>query len=257
MAIIPSDNLTLIQLREKIARQNGRYDLVNVDWTDNGLDYYINAGSRFLDSYRLTPKSYKWLKKDIAVGDYFITTRRLLALKEVWMRDVSATWQLTKKSLGYMKEQYAGDISGIANGRPTYFSRVVTGLAPEQKALTSANYTAEFTYGAEGIIFSDQDEGHYKHAGILWMPPTSGIYTIEILGQYMSDPLSLEADKNFWTVQFPDVLLEATNMIIEQTYRNSAGVKDRMRAIDNYLMGLDHNLVEEEVSGRNQMDEEN
>ena len=254
---MPSDNLTLVQLRQKIAEQDGRLDLVNIDWTDNGLDYYINAGSRFLDSYRLTPKSYKWLKKDIAVGDYFISVERLLALKEVWMRDATTGWQLVKKSLGYIKENYPGAVSGIGSGLPTYFARVVTGLAPEQRALTSVNYTNEFTFGSEDIIFSDQDDGHYKHAGILWMPPTSGIYTIEILGQFMSDPLVAETDRNFWTTQFPEVLMEATNMIIEKTYRNTAGVKDRMGAIDNYLIGLDHNLVEEEISGRNQMDEEN
>ncbi len=254
---MPNDNLTLIQLRQIMAEQDGRYDLVNADWTDNGLDYYINAGARFLDSYRLTPKSYKWLKKDIIAGDYFVAVERLLALKEVWMRDATQGWQLTKKSLGYIKEQYPGAVSGISNGQPTYFVRVVTGLAPEQKALTSANYTDEFTFGFEDMIFSDQDTGHYKHAGILWMPPSDGAYTIEILGQFMSDPLTADADRNFWTTQFPEILMAAANMVIEETYRNSSGVKDRMRAIDNYLIGLDHDLVEEEISGRNQMDEEN
>lgn len=251
------DNLKLSEIRKLIAKQNGRYDLVNADWTDNGLDYYINAGSRFLDSYRLSPKSFKWYKKDITSGDYFVALERLLALKEVWMRSSSATWILEKISLGQLKSEYPGQISNLSNGTPRYFCRVVTGLAPEQKALTSLDYSAQFTHGFEDIIFSDQDGGHYKHSGIMWMPPTDGDYTLEVLGQFMSDPLVAETDRNYWTVQFPEILLEATNLIIEKTYRNTSGVNDRMTAIDNYLLGLDHDLVEEELGGRNQMSEDN
>ena len=196
-------SLTLVGLRQKIVEQNGRYDLVvdSTDWADNGLDHYINAGLKYLDNHALTPKAYAWYRQDFAVNDYKLKFKNCLSIKEVWI--ITATddrWQLTKRSLGYMQDlYYKYSIADGDAGNPINYCETVPRLAPEQKALTSSNYTAEFTYDWELVIFADEGP-QYEYMGIWFMPKAETAGTISVLGRFMADPLSSDTDKNFWRV---------------------------------------------------------
>lgn len=247
----------LLTLRELIVKQNGRYDLVNAPlFTNNGLDHYIQGGLRYLDNHQLSPKAYAWYKKDIVVGDYSILVQDMLSTKEVWMVNAADDrWQLDKRSLGWMKEEYYDySIASSDSGTPIDYCETVSRLAPSQRALTSLNYDAEFTYGWEEVILED-DGPQYTYRKLWWMPKADAVATVEILGRFKSDPLSSDADTNYWLENYPEILIEATNLMLEQTYRNSTGMRDRMLSINDHLIGLDHNLVEADISGVNQMEE--
>ncbi|KKL84157.1 hypothetical protein LCGC14_1967520 [marine sediment metagenome] len=250
-------SLTLIQLRQQIVEQNGRYDLTDGSWADNGIDYYINAGLRYLDNHQLSPKSHAWYKQDFVIDDFRMKVQNLLSIKEVWMvTTASDRWQLTKRALGYMMETYYKySIAVSDSGIPIDFCMAVPRLAPEQKDLTTLNYDAEFTYGWENILFADEDSGHFGYRLISWMPKADTAGTIEILGVFQSDPLTANGQYNFWTKNYEEVVIEATNLMLEHTYRNTQGVNDRMLAITDLLTGVDHNLVEEDISSQVQMEE--
>ena len=250
-------SLTLIKLRQKIVEQNGRYDLTDGSWADVGIDYYINAGIRYLDRHQLSPKSYAWYKQDFAVDSYKQKIQNLLSVKEVWMvNSASDRWQLDKRALGYMMENYDDySIATSDSGTPIDFCMAVPRLAPEQKALTTSDYTDEFTLGWETLLFADEDSGHFGYRLIWWMPKADVAGTLEVLGLFESEKLTADAQYNFWTKEHPETVIEATNLMLEQTYRNTQGVKDRMLNITDLLTGLDHTLVEEDLSDVVQMAE--
>jgi len=250
--------MTLLELRTQFIKQNGRFDLVvdTTDYEDDGADYYINAGVRYLDNHAMNPKSYAWYKYDFVVNDHRILVPGLLSAKEVWMvNSADDRRQLTKQSLGYMKDYYSDYSIAVSNsGTPTDWCMAVARLAPEQSDRTSLNYEDHFTYGWEDIIFTD-DGPHYSYRLVWWMPKADTAGTVEILGRFKANTLSVDGDINFWTSEYPEVLIEAANLALEATYRNTAGMQDRENYINQLLLGIDHTLVEEEISGVNQMSE--
>ena len=50
--------MNLLQIRTKFRDISGRFDLVNSDYSDNGADFYINEGRKFLDRLGEVQKSW-------------------------------------------------------------------------------------------------------------------------------------------------------------------------------------------------------
>ena len=248
-------DLSLIKLRQVIAERNGRYDLVNPStWANTGIDYYINAACRYLDTHLLSPKSFAWYRKDIIVGQYKDKIKHLLAVKEVWMMKADGKYMLDPRSLGYIRDNYYKVMASETTGTPIDFAHAVDRISPEQKALKTSDYTGDFTWDFEDVIFSDEGP-HYEYTQIIWGPPSDAVYTLSVLGRFLSEILTADTDKNFYTVVHPDLLVLTTNLMIESSYRNTQGYKDREASIKDILVGLDHMQVEEEISGVNQMNE--
>ena len=55
-------------LRKKFCELSGRYDLINADLTDNGADFYINAGQSHLDRMQNTGQMKAKYIKQITAG---------------------------------------------------------------------------------------------------------------------------------------------------------------------------------------------
>jgi hypothetical protein len=276
-----------------------------------------------LDNRQPTPQSTKRYQTDISSGDIFAKVQNLRAVKEVWMMNSDGRFQLTKKPLGWIREEYAEESSSLDTGEPLYYAETVIGLSPSQDTAERSDYTTsansqaftsqtsvtvthnlgfypyvwiedengnaiegfiqhtstnEFTVtfgvaqsgvihyaGAEGtklFTYDDEDlvlysEGpYYGYRGIVWMPPADGTYTLEIWGTFFEKILTSDEDKNFWSVVYPEILLKAASYVLETTYRNTAGMRDWLNAIDLDLQGIDHNLVDQDISGINQMEED-
>ena len=61
---------------------------------------------------------------------------------------------------------------------------------------------------------------------ILFMPPASQDYSVEIWGEFKNIPLNTEGSYNWWTVEHPDLVIEAARAIYErQGHRNVSGAK--------------------------------
>lgn len=234
-------------LVSRFKEMTGRYDL-----SDSDVYFFLDKGQRILDRKVNAPVGFAWHKEDVSSGAGFLTFRNCRAVKEVWVYDADGRSQLERKSLGWIMEQ-----TDVDNGRPAYYAPAVIRLEPSQYSLTSSNYTNEFTYGSDGILFSDQAaEGVAVYNGVVWLPKTDGAYTVEVLGLFMSNPIVDGTEKTFWTEEEPHLLVLAAAYVLETFYRNEAGASAIMSQLNEMIMLIDKDNVEQEIAGITQMEEE-
>jgi hypothetical protein len=93
-----------------------------------------------------------------------------------------------------------------------------------------------------------------EYRTILIAPPPEVEGTIQVEGEFYSDPISYDIDDNFWSINHPLTLVHMALMILEETYRNTEGAKDWEAAIDRVVVPLNMDIVEEEVYGINEME---
>jgi hypothetical protein len=248
--------MSLLTVRRDFAKLSGRHDLVTNFaggvYTDNGADFFLDGGQRMLDRKAGFLRSYAWYKKDVAIGTYKLIFQKSAVIKEVWAKCSSeARYQLDKKDLEWMREEYGDDYSSLDKATPLYYSPLVINLAPTQSGLTGTTYTTEFTRDAEELSLPTDDYAAYS--GILFMPPVDEAYTISVLGRFESKTLT-EDVKTWWTEVHPDILVLAGLWSLERFYRNSEGQRDYMLAIQDAVNDLDKDLVEQEVQDIDEME---
>ena len=106
-------------LRQKFVEMSGRYDLVNATWEDNGADFFINAGQRFLDRVSTYGKGAAKNVQSIAAGTIIVKSANLRAVNNVWAgNSTDGLVKLTRYSLSELKEYYfsnAGNASVLGS----------------------------------------------------------------------------------------------------------------------------------------------
>lgn len=244
--------MELLDIRTKFIEISGRFDLVvdTTDYADDGADFFIKAGQRYLDSKVNTHKSLARFQKDLTSGDYKLVFKHSRSIREVYASNADGKYELEKKTLTWLRNEYAEDFSEIDGNSPLYYAPAILGLSPEQDDLSDSTYTDEFTYDEEGIKFGD----HYSYNGIIILPPVDETFTITVFGDFFSKPLTSDTDKNYWSVNYPDLLIYAAMYSLEKFYRNTEGMKDMMLAINDIMEGIDHDIVAQESSGINIME---
>ena len=256
--------MSLNDVRQQFATLSGRHDLVadfSGDDFDNassgiGADFFLDAGQKMLDRKASLRKLYGWYKKDLTSGEYKLKIQQACVIKEVWaMPADSSRYQIEKKDYNWIRKTYGDTYTDLTVSSPIVYCPLVMNLSPEQAALTSSNYTDDFTYDAEEILFADQDDtttDHYNHHGILLMPPADETYTVSILARFRSIKLTADV-KTVWTEVHPEILVLAGLYSLESFYRNTEGMKDYMSAIVDHLNDLDKDVVEEEAQDLDSM----
>jgi len=240
--------MDLLDIRKAFVQASGRFDLV-VDTThyvnnsaNIGADFFINAGLRLLDSLEGSmPSSYR---KDISAGDYKLTFKYARAIDRVDIMNADGRKTLTPVRLETLRETYPLDPDKIGRGTPLMYAPMKGFLSPEQKSLTLANFSTEFTYDHYGVIFG---ASRYQYNGILFMPPADTTYTVTVWGWFFN-ALEEDDDVCWWSENYPEVVIMAAQCVVEMFYRNSSGVADWMSAITQYLRGVDIDRVREEIS---------
>ena len=241
--------MNLKELRTQFVKRNGRYDLVvdNVAWADNGADFYINAGQRYIDRLDTVKKSEGRAFKPMASGDYYVTFPFCRAVKEVWVLDADGQKQAKKVDYDKLRGYFASRQSQLSTGSPSYYYPAGIRLVPESDRLTIDELGSMIDW-THVII-----DPSYNYNAVMMFPPADGAYTIEIVGLFYSPELSADVDKSFWSTVHPEILLMAANRQMEIDYRNTAGVKDWEAAIQSEILGLGKDLVEEHIADVSQM----
>jgi len=241
--------MNLKELRTQFVKRNGRYDLVvdSTDWVDNGADFYINAGQRYIDRLDTVHKSSGRTFVELAGGSYYATFPFCRAVQEVWVLDGDGQKKLEKVDYDKLRGYYADRQSQIGTGEPTYYFPAGIRLVPESDRLTIDELDSMIDW-THVII-----DPSYNYNGVMLFPPADGAYTLEIAGLFYSPELSSDADTSFWGTVHPEILLMAANRQLEIDYRNTAGVKDWEMAIQQEILGLGKDLVEEHIAEVNQM----
>lgn len=243
--------MNLLQIRTKLMELSGRFELVvdapNNDYTDNGADFFIYEGQKFLDRLDETQKSWASCFRFIEIGKFSTSVPYCRAIKEVWAMSSSARWQLEKKDL---QDLIAGYLTGLPSSRdqgtPLYYSPGITRHIPEDVTMDSFESFI-------GWIDVPIGNAHEYNTIILNVPAEERL-ALDIKGLFYTNELTADADENYWSVNHPSLLLMAAQRTMEVFNRNTQGVNDWSNAIATEIKQLGMDLVEELITEVSQME---
>jgi len=238
--------MNLIQLRTKLRELSGRFDLVNEDYSDNGADFFIYEGQKFLDRLDETQKSWASCFRFIEIGGFAVQFPYCRAIKEVWIGSTSARWKLDKIDLQDLITDYlTGMPAQRSTGTPLYYSPGITRYIPEDATVD----TFESYLGWVDIPSGNAHE----YNTVLLNVPTCEKIVVDIKGLFYTSQLVNDEDKNHWSVNHPMLLIMAAQRQMEVINRNTQGVNDWNNSISIEAKQLGMDLVEELIAEVSQM----
>ena len=257
--------MTLLATRQHLVELSGRYDLVidGLNWANNGADFFIQSGQRWLDRIATISKSLSKYYKTLAIGAWYDLIPHCRSIREVWVSNSDGNkWKLTKRDLGDI--MYYSDNTGVTL-RPALIpvDARESGLLRDPAQLTNSapiNYTPIILRSMPQSIgtvkidqfgpasYSDATQNYYNLDGIMFLPPVTAGHILEITGQFYQPKLVADTDQNFWTEQEEFTLVLAACRAIEVSMRNQQGVADWESAVMSELRGLEFDEVEEETA---------
>jgi hypothetical protein len=237
--------MDLLGIRQQFIRTSGRLDLVTTESddydVDNGSDFFINSGVRFLDRKYLTAKTRASIFEELAIGSWYFTFPNCSYVEEVWCNDTAGRWKLTKYPYQTIKENYSEPVSESESGPPQFYSPIWI----RSNDVNTIDSPSDFE--SLGTFFNYvklSDNGSFN--GVIFTPKTDVAYNIEIVGKFTSAELVDNTDTNYWTVTSPEILIKAALYQLEVFNRNTEGAKDWLNAIETETLGLEFDLVMEE-----------
>ena len=241
------------ELRLKLRELTGRRDLIDADGRDNGIDFYINNGLRFLDDQLPVNACLSRRVYQVAASAYTITVQDARSIKDVWAYDEGNDNRIpmVKRDLNWLRSRYTQDWASLSTGVPQYYAINIDRLDPANWSTTTLSSS---TYSDVADIRYGNAEQAYRLTGILFLPPSNGTYTFNVVGAFYS-PRIEDSAFNFWTVNYPEALILAAQRSMEALlYRNPEGVKGYESALAPILNGIDYNAVETEMADIQRID---
>jgi len=235
---------TLAHIRQNFVELSGRFDLVrDTDtYADNGANFFIQAANRWLDSRQENPTQTKSYRKDLLPGGYKLDIENVRSLLEVWVTDAAGErLKLVKRTQTYMRQNYKPIPEDNSRGTPAEWCPLFNQLAYQQKSQTPSSHS-DFAYDYHDVLFGLSDQ----YRSILLMPPADQKYTVTVYGHFFGK-LTSDSDSTYWSREHPDLLIQATFLMVEMFYRNTQGVADMLNAITPALSGLDRQLIAEDT----------
>lgn len=231
--------MNLLELRTQFVKVSGRNDLVSGE-ADNGANFYINAGQKFLDRRFRFPKDVGIYADTIDANAWYAIFPYCRAIKEVWVADSTSRRQLTKLSIQDFLTTYSRPLLDTTPGTTTYYAPSILRSIPESDRVTVADWDAVLGYMPTLV------GAHYEYNGILLGPPTDSELHLEVWGLFYTPELSDNTDQSFWSAVHPEVLLYAALYELEISYRNTQGANDWLNAIMSHGNDIDMDVVEQD-----------
>ena len=241
-----------VDIRSKFVELSGHIDLIKDTKEDNGADFFLNAGQRYLDRLMDTGKMKARYPLIIHADTLLVYTVGLRAVQSVWLFNATSRYELKRLGLQEFHDNWSWtDIT--TNRRCEYY--VPASFRPFPDTLTTAQVAG--MYGIDTLLL---DNTHYQYNGVILVPPPSEEFTLEIFGLFYSPKLSATLagnvwtqTKSYWTEVEPDVLIDAAVYKCHAKYLNTSGAADYKAQIAEDLLGLDHDAVEEDLASGLQM----
>jgi hypothetical protein len=244
--------MTLLELRQKLVQLSGRYDLVvdTTDYVDNGANFFINAGQRWLDRKVDHRQFLSRHFKVVSAGEIGVTFPLSRGIQQVWVQDsVNQVRQLVeKKTANWLMEEYYSPFSEITGGIPLYYYPAYLRTYPSNPLLNDLQMYLHYADVAPMV----SDDKVYD--GIIFMPPADTTYVIEVWGYFYTEEFTVDTQSTYWSVTVPEVLLFAALRMMEVFKRNSEGVKDWEYAIKEQLQDIDRDAADEDASDAVEME---
>lgn len=242
--------MNLLEIRTKLIDSSGRFDLVVdvTDYADQGADFHINAGQKYLDRKAQFKKQDARSFTMVAQGSYYALFQRCRVIERVWCGDTDSRLELIKVDMNKLRgtdyasqtDAFVKPFSDIDQSRPAYYAPSNLKTSPPQNA---AGFDLIDGYGIYMDVMLGEDA---SYNGIVFLPPTDKDYMIEIEGKFLSMELLNNADESSWSINEPDILIMAAMRSIEIHNRNTEGRNDWTAAITEALFDIEKDLVDEE-----------
>jgi hypothetical protein len=239
--------MNLLELRTQLVKVTGRNDLVNGS-ADNGANFYINAGQRFLDRKYRFPKDTGIYPDVLEVGKWHVTVPYCRAIQAVWIANSNGRIRLEKKNVTEFLTLYPTVMSSVSTGTPAYYCPAILRSIPESDRATADTMRAVLGYMPTMV------GDHYSYNGILIGPPTDQKIHVEIHGLFYSPDLLVNDDQSFWSAVHPEILIFAAAYEMEIVHRNTQGANDWLGAIEQHFAGVDQDTAEEDAAEVDQME---
>lgn len=213
--------MNLKEIRTEFVKKSGRFDLVEdtTNYTDDGADFFIQAGQRFLDQQLDSPKSKAVHPVSLIAGDTEIKADRCRSVNQIWL--VREGKKLFLDRIPFVDfQEYYGDFTNVEDGVPTF-------------------YTIQDLRDTTNPVLED-----LSNVGILIGPKSDAVYNGFVRGKFYSYSLDEDTDFNFWSVEYPQTLIQGALYTLERFYRNTQGMNDHLLAIQRDLQGIDFDVVE-------------
>lgn len=231
------------QIRKVFIERSGRYDLITGKNEDDGANFFITSGQRFLELISSLDKSTRRAFKLVGVNDYYVTIPYARSIDEVWLSSLTERKELIFKTIKELRTKYTEPFGTLDTDEPTYYGIASLGSVEQDSGLSGYS-------GFIDAVVSDSDDLN----GVIFYPPADGAYMIEVIGKFFLDELADDNDVNVWTTKYPNLLVMSAMRQLEVFHRNSAGVKDWTSAIGAELMEIDKDAIEKSDGYINQME---
>jgi hypothetical protein len=192
--------MTLLEIRTQAAKQSGHYDLVidNTTYADNGMDFHILAGQKWLNKKSGLPRAFAHLSSTLSLGSYYQElANKFKELQSVTVNDGSSSWTLTYKTLPELKDLYEADQTAV----PTYYTYASDRTLETASSLTIDNFI--------DLAWPDDTDDKYDFSGIIVVPAADTNYTLVAGGEFLPLEMLSDSDKNFWSEEYPNILVLA------------------------------------------------
>ena len=231
--------MNLLEIRQKFIELSGRADLATDSSTtttekydvDVGADFFIKAGVDYLDTQANVDKEVAEVQIPLAVGESLVSLKNCRSTSAVSIEDSDGVnTKLEYQKYSWILNNYP-KFSSSDSGTPLYYTAYVTRRTP---------------YSVDWLALNE--------TGLAVMPPTDEAITVRVFGKFRSAPLDVNTDSNYWSEEYPHILILAALRALESFYRNTQGVRDMEMALAPFIIGLDKDLAEIEVGEQSVME---
>jgi hypothetical protein len=165
-------------------------------------------------------------------------------LDRIWVNDSSERWQLEKKDLEWLHNEYTDLISETDQGDPLYWSpAMLRGMD-----ITDMNSQGSF------FNYTLAEISNEEYSGLIILPSPETTIVVELWGKFYSPELSDDTDESYWSTNVPETLLQAALYRLEVFYRNTTGAQDYLMGIMSDLTDIDKDQVYEDNVNVDQME---
>lgn len=229
--------MTLRDLRIEFVKRCGRYDLVTTDseedeWGDNGANFYIQAGQRFLDRQGdWGTGQFGTYYAGLARGQHSLLVAQMWGLSSVryrlghWHPEV---WQEVKAV--HSREA----LSCRCPREPLYYLQPLRRGPKARRAADMQQPASGFTFGSS--MDEPEDEGIWLH--FVGLPYKDYAVSLMLTGHFYSASLKEDDDDNYWSTRYPETLLKASLYELEIFYRNREGAADWLAAVQEDMLSI-------------------
>ena len=230
--------MNLREIRKQFVHASGRFDLRNDDGTDNGADFYLQAGQKHLENL---------VHYDKAKASHYV---QLNGLSGVVLPQVRTVETVLAKTL----TESARPLTRMSLAQAlTLVDACSTSEIPSYYLLIRSRGNAEsLFFGIEmlsAVSAADVSDGtRFDSHALIVFPAlqTTQVVQLEVIGLTRESLLHDDTDENFWSLQWPSLLVYAGLRELEVLYRNTAGVRDWDVAIQGTLTALEFDAVQDE-----------